>query len=115
MGVWTFVSGSSKLLQLWAMWALREPQLACDMLREALTWGLLTFACAARLCTTAMTSGDRQLLARFGALALLDLLILLTGLRYRSAGAALEGQKQQQQRRSQALERAGRRRQNRPR
>ncbi|XP_063078437.1 solute carrier family 66 member 3-like [Engraulis encrasicolus] len=74
----TFLSGSSKFTQLQCLWSTGEAGQI-----SALTWGLATYTCIARIFTTLLTTGDRVVLTRFVVLTALNGWVFLTVLYYR--------------------------------
>lgn len=77
----TFISGSSKYTQLQCLWAAGEAGQV-----SALTWAMSTYTCVARIFTTLLTTGDRQVLLRFLVLTSLNGWVLLTVVLYRWRG-----------------------------
>ncbi|XP_027855816.1 solute carrier family 66 member 3 [Xiphophorus couchianus] len=73
MSLCTFISAASKLTQLQCMWSSKDAGQV-----SALSWGMATYTCMARIYTTSVTTGDRQVLVRFVAMTLLNFWVLLT-------------------------------------
>lgn len=83
MSLCTFISATSKLAQLQCLWKTKDSGQV-----SALSWGLATYTCMARIYTTTVTTGDMQVLVRFIAMTLLNLWVLLTVLYYqRNSGS----------------------------
>lgn len=77
MSLCTFISAASKLAQLQCLWKSKDAGQV-----SALSWGMATYTCLARIYTTAVTTGDMQVLVRFIVITLLNLWVLLTVLYY---------------------------------
>ncbi|XP_054894356.1 solute carrier family 66 member 3 [Poeciliopsis prolifica] len=77
MSLCTFISAASKLAQLQCMWSSQDAGQV-----SALSWGLATYTCMARIYTTSVTTGDMQVLVRFVAMTLLNFWVLLTVIHY---------------------------------
>lgn len=77
MSLCTFISAASKLAQLQCMWRSKDAGQV-----SALSWGMATYTCMARIYTTTVTTGDMQVLVRFVAMTLLNLWVLLTVVYY---------------------------------
>ncbi|XP_026209817.1 solute carrier family 66 member 3 [Anabas testudineus] len=73
MSLCTFISAASKFAQLQCLWKTKDAGQV-----SALTWGMATYTCIARIYTTTVTTGDMQVLVRFIAMTLLNLWVLLT-------------------------------------
>lgn len=73
MSLCTFISATSKLAQLQCMWRSKDAGQV-----SALSWGMATYTCMARIYTTTVTTGDMQVLVRFVAMTFLNLWVLLT-------------------------------------
>ncbi|KAL2081779.1 hypothetical protein ACEWY4_021597 [Coilia grayii] len=80
----TVLSGSSKFAQLWCLWASGEAGQI-----SALTWGMATYTCIARIFTTILTTGDLQVVLRFCVLTALNGWVCLAVLYYRWRGKKL--------------------------
>ncbi|KAM9317738.1 solute carrier family 66 member 3 [Pholidichthys leucotaenia] len=81
MSVCTFISAASKLLQLQSLWRSGDGGQV-----SALSWGLATYTCLARIYTTMVTTGDLQVLVRFVVMMLLNLWVTLTVVYYQRCG-----------------------------
>ncbi|PWA16497.1 hypothetical protein CCH79_00004713 [Gambusia affinis] len=77
MSLCTFISAASKLAQLQCMWNSKDAGQV-----SALSWGMATYTCMARIYTTSVTTGDMQVLVRFVAMTLLNFWVLLTVIYY---------------------------------
>ncbi|XP_028250688.1 solute carrier family 66 member 3 [Parambassis ranga] len=77
MSLCTFISAASKFAQLQCLWRSKDAGQV-----SALSWGMATYTCLARIYTTTVTSGDIQVLVRFIVMTLLNLWVLLTVLYY---------------------------------
>ncbi|KAM7404024.1 hypothetical protein PAMA_004441 [Pampus argenteus] len=77
MSMCTFISAGSKLAQLQCLWKSKDAGQV-----SALSWGMATYTCMARIYTTTVTTGDMQVLVRFIVMTLLNLWVLLTVLYY---------------------------------
>ncbi|XP_008397917.1 solute carrier family 66 member 3 [Poecilia reticulata] len=77
MSLCTFISAASKLAQLQCMWSSQDAGQV-----SALSWGMATYTCMARIYTTSVTTGDMQVLVRFVAMTLLNFWVLLTVIYY---------------------------------
>ncbi|XP_014831678.1 PREDICTED: PQ-loop repeat-containing protein 3 [Poecilia mexicana] len=77
MSLCTFISAASKLAQLQCMWSSKDAGQV-----SALSWGMATYTCMARIYTTSVTTGDMQVLVRFVAMTLLNFWVLLTVIYY---------------------------------
>ncbi|KAM4723489.1 solute carrier family 66 member 3 [Anableps anableps] len=73
MSLCTFISAASKFAQLQCMWSTKDAGQV-----SALSWGMATYTCMARIYTTSVTTGDMQVLVRFVAMTLLNFWVLLT-------------------------------------
>ncbi|XP_053192346.1 solute carrier family 66 member 3 [Scomber japonicus] len=85
MSLCTFISAGSKFAQLQCLWKSKDAGQV-----SALSWGMATYTCMARIYTTTVTTGDTQVLVRFIAMTLLNLWVLLTVIYYqrRSSSSA---------------------------
>ncbi|KAM3594988.1 uncharacterized protein V6R79_016612 [Siganus canaliculatus] len=83
MSLCTFISASSKFAQLQCMWKSKDAGQV-----SALSWGMATYTCMARIYTTTVTTGDMQVLVRFIAMTSLNLWVLLTVLYYQRHSSA---------------------------
>ncbi|XP_034530168.1 solute carrier family 66 member 3 [Notolabrus celidotus] len=77
MSLCTFISAGSKFAQLQCLWRSKDAGQV-----SALSWGMATYTCMARIYTTTVTTGDMQVLVRFIAMTLLNMWVLLTVLYY---------------------------------
>lgn len=77
MNLCTFISAGSKFAQLQCLWRSKDAGQV-----SALSWGMATYTCMARIYTTTVTTGDMQVLVRFITMTLLNLWVLLTVLYY---------------------------------
>lgn len=77
MGLCTFISAASKVAQLQCLWRTKEAEQV-----SALTWAMACYTCLARIYTTAVTTGDTQVLVRFVVITVLNLWVLLTVVHY---------------------------------
>ncbi|XP_067469356.1 solute carrier family 66 member 3 [Thunnus thynnus] len=77
MSLCTFISAGSKFAQLQCLWTSKDAGQV-----SALSWGMATYTCMARIYTTTVTTGDMQVLVRFITMTLLNLWVLLTVLYY---------------------------------
>ncbi|KAM4625309.1 solute carrier family 66 member 3 [Polymixia lowei] len=78
MSLCTFISACSKFAQLQCLWRSKDSGQV-----SALSWAMAVYTCIARIYTTIVMTGDRQVLVRFVAMTLLNLWVLLTVLYYR--------------------------------
>ncbi|XP_071327561.1 solute carrier family 66 member 3 [Trachinotus anak] len=87
MSLCTFISAASKFAQLQCLWRSKDAGQV-----SALSWGMASYTCMARIYTTTVTTGDMQVLVRFIAMTLLNLWVLLTVLYYQrhSSGSKKE-------------------------
>ncbi|KAM9777988.1 solute carrier family 66 member 3 [Neosynchiropus ocellatus] len=83
MSLCTLLSAASKFAQLQCLWRSKDAGQV-----SALTWLLAVYTCAARIYTTAATTGDAQVLVRFVVTASLNAWVLLTVLHYQKRGSA---------------------------
>ncbi|KAM8833140.1 solute carrier family 66 member 3 [Synchiropus picturatus] len=83
MSLCTVLSAASKLAQLQCLWRSKDAGQV-----SALSWLLAVYTCAARIYTTAVTTGDVQVLVRFMVTTSLNAWVLLTVLRYQKRGGA---------------------------
>ncbi|XP_029972826.1 solute carrier family 66 member 3 [Salarias fasciatus] len=88
MSLCTFISAASKFAQLQCLWKSRDAGQV-----SALSWGMATYTCFARIYTTAVTTGDMQVLVRFVVITLLNLWVLLTVLYYQRRGGGSSAKK----------------------
>lgn len=77
MSLCTLISASSKFAQLQCLWKSKDAGQV-----SALTWALATYTCMARIYTSAVTTGDMQVLVRFIVMTLLNMWVLFTILYY---------------------------------
>lgn len=77
MSLCTLISAASKFAQLQCLWKSKDAGQV-----SALTWGLATYTCMARIYTSAVTTGDMQVLVRFIVMTLLNMWVLLTIMYY---------------------------------
>ncbi|KAG7226191.1 hypothetical protein INR49_014286 [Caranx melampygus] len=70
-------SAASKFAQLQCLWRSKDAGQV-----SALSWGMATYTCMARIYTTTVTTGDMQVMVRFVVMTLLNLWVLLTVLYY---------------------------------
>ncbi|KAM9708318.1 solute carrier family 66 member 3 isoform 1-T1 [Menidia menidia] len=77
MTLCTALAALSKFFQLQLLWKHGHAGQV-----SGLSWALATYSCLARIYTTSVTTGDRQVLVRFVLMALLNLWVLLTVLHY---------------------------------
>ncbi|XP_023690448.1 solute carrier family 66 member 3 [Paramormyrops kingsleyae] len=78
MSLCTFISAASKMTQLRCLWSSKDSGQV-----SALTWGLATYTCLARIYTTAVTSADTQVLVRFVVMTILNGWVTAAVLYYR--------------------------------
>ncbi|XP_065152552.1 solute carrier family 66 member 3 [Paramisgurnus dabryanus] len=78
MSLCTFISAGSKLAQLQCLWQSKDSRQV-----SALTWGLATYTCLARIFTTTITTGDTQVLVRFVVMSMLNLWVTATVIYYK--------------------------------
>ncbi|XP_076841729.1 solute carrier family 66 member 3 [Brachyhypopomus gauderio] len=78
MSLCTFISASSKLAQLQCLWATKDSSRV-----SALSWGLATYTCLARIYTTVVMTGDVQVLVRFVAMTILNFWVTATAMYYK--------------------------------
>ncbi|XP_062295709.1 solute carrier family 66 member 3 [Scomber scombrus] len=83
MSLCTFISAGSKFAQLQCLWKSKDAGQV-----SALSWGMATYTCMARIYTTTVTTGDTQVLVRFIAMTLLNLWVLLTVIYYQRRSSA---------------------------
>ncbi|XP_073322676.1 solute carrier family 66 member 3 [Pagrus major] len=77
MSLCTFISAASKFAQLQCLWRSKDAGQV-----SALSWGMATYTCMARIYTTTVTTGDTQVLVRFIVMTSLNMWVLLTVLYY---------------------------------
>ncbi|XP_053701038.1 solute carrier family 66 member 3 isoform X1 [Synchiropus splendidus] len=77
----TVISAASKFAQLQCLWRSKDAGQV-----SALSWLLAVYTCAARIYTTAVTTGDVQVLVRFMVTTSLNAWVLLTVLHYQKRG-----------------------------
>uniref|UniRef100_A0A8C7XYN7 Solute carrier family 66 member 3 n=1 Tax=Oryzias sinensis TaxID=183150 RepID=A0A8C7XYN7_9TELE len=80
MSLCTFISAASKFAQLQCLWSSKDAAQVSTS-----TWAMATYTCFARIYTTMATTGDTQVLVRFGVMTLLNLWVLLTVIYYQRA------------------------------
>lgn len=80
MSLCTFISAGSKFAQLQCLWKSKDSGQV-----SALSWGMATYTCLARIFTTTVTTGDRQVLVRFIVMTLLNSWVFATVLYYRKS------------------------------
>lgn len=85
MSLCTFISAGSKFAQLQCLWRSKDAGQV-----SALSWGMATYTCMARIYTTTVTTGDMQVLVRFITMTLLNLWVLLTVLYYQRRSSSLK-------------------------
>ncbi|KAL0969651.1 hypothetical protein UPYG_G00230300 [Umbra pygmaea] len=78
MSLCTFISAGSKFAQLQCLWQSKDSGQV-----SALTWGMATYTCFARIYTTTVTTGDTQVLVRFIIMTLLNSWVLATVLYFK--------------------------------
>ncbi|KAF4089859.1 hypothetical protein AMELA_G00043150 [Ameiurus melas] len=78
MSVCTLISAGSKLLQLQCLWRSKDSAQV-----STLTWALASYTCMARIFTTAVTTGDAQVLIRFVAMTVLNMWVTATVIYYK--------------------------------
>ncbi|NXG23559.1 PQLC3 protein, partial [Grallaria varia] len=78
MNLCTFISASSKLVQLQCLWQTKDSGQV-----SALTWSMSAYTCATRIFTTAVTTNDLAVLIRFITMLILNLWVTATILHYR--------------------------------
>ncbi|XP_058470832.1 solute carrier family 66 member 3 [Solea solea] len=77
MSLCTLISAASKFAQLQCLWRSKDAGQI-----SALTWGMATYTCMARIYTTTVSTGDTQVLVRFITMTFLNLWVTLTVLYY---------------------------------
>ncbi|XP_068194255.1 solute carrier family 66 member 3 [Antennarius striatus] len=82
MSLCTVISAASKVAQLQCLWRTKQAGQV-----SSLTWAMAVYSCAARIYTTAVTTGDMQVLVRFIVSTLLNLWVLLTALYYQRSSS----------------------------
>ncbi|CDQ59761.1 unnamed protein product [Oncorhynchus mykiss] len=87
MSLCTFISAGSKFAQLQCLWQSKDSGQV-----SALSWGMATYTCFARIYTTSVTTGDMQVLVRFIVMALLNSWVLATVLYYRKRAGEVQKQ-----------------------
>ncbi|XP_055721132.1 solute carrier family 66 member 3 isoform X2 [Salvelinus fontinalis] len=85
MSLCTFISAGSKFAQLQCLWQSKDSGQV-----SALSWGMATYTCFARIYTTSVTTGDMQVLVRFIVMALLNSWVLATVLYYRKRSGEVQ-------------------------
>ncbi|XP_070984441.1 solute carrier family 66 member 3 [Oncorhynchus clarkii lewisi] len=85
MSLCTFISAGSKFAQLQCLWQSKDSGQV-----SALSWGMATYTCFARIYTTSVTTGDMQVLVRFIVMALLNSWVLATILYYRKRAGEVQ-------------------------
>ncbi|XP_042181285.1 solute carrier family 66 member 3-like isoform X1 [Oncorhynchus tshawytscha] len=85
MSLCTFISAGSKFAQLQCLWQSKDSGQV-----SALSWGMATYTCFARIYTTSVTTGDMQVLVRFIVMALLNSWVLATVLYYRKRAGEVQ-------------------------
>ncbi|KAK6304551.1 hypothetical protein J4Q44_G00251370 [Coregonus suidteri] len=85
MSLCTFISAGSKFAQLQCLWQSKDSGQV-----SALSWGMATYTCFARIYTTAVTSGDMQVLVRFIVMTLLNSWVLATVFYYRKRAGEVQ-------------------------
>lgn len=90
MSLCTLISAASKLAQLQCLWRSKDAGQV-----SALTWLLAVYTCAARIYTTAATTGDLQVLLRFTVTTALNVWVLLTVLHYQNPSRSDRARKQE--------------------
>lgn len=78
MSLCIFIGAASKFAQLQHLWKTGDSGAV-----SALTWGLASYACVARIITTVMTTNDLILLIHLVTMLALNLWVTATVLRYR--------------------------------
>ncbi|XP_061110206.1 solute carrier family 66 member 3 [Conger conger] len=81
MSLCTLISAGSKFAQLQCLWQAKDSGQV-----SALSWGMATYTCLARIFTTVMTTGDTQVLVRFIVMAILNGWVTGVVLYYRRKG-----------------------------
>lgn len=81
MSLCTVISAGSKFAQLQCLWQAKDSGQV-----SALSWGMATYTCLARIFTTVMTTGDMQVLVRFIVMAILNGWVTAVVLHYRRKG-----------------------------
>ncbi|XP_035271083.1 solute carrier family 66 member 3 [Anguilla anguilla] len=81
MSLCTLISAASKFAQLQCMWQAKDSGQV-----SALSWGMATYTCLARIFTTVMMTGDMQVLVRFIVMAILNGWVTAVVLHYRRKG-----------------------------
>ncbi|XP_064158868.1 solute carrier family 66 member 3 [Anguilla rostrata] len=82
MSLCTLISAASKFAQLQCMWQAKDSGQV-----SALSWGMATYTCLARIFTTVMMTGDMQVLVRFIVMAILNGWVTAVVLHYRRKGS----------------------------
>lgn len=82
MSLCTVISAGSKFAQLQCLWQAKDSGQV-----SALSWGMATYTCLARIFTTVMTTGDMQVLVRFIVMAILNGWVTAVVLHYRRKGS----------------------------
>ncbi|TWW71691.1 solute carrier family 66 member 3 [Takifugu flavidus] len=85
MSLCTFISAASKFAQLQCLWRSKDAGQV-----SAITWAMASYTCLVRIYTTAVTTGDTQVLVRFFVITLLNLWVLLTVIYYQRRGRKSE-------------------------
>ncbi|XP_014066498.2 solute carrier family 66 member 3 [Salmo salar] len=85
MSLCTFISAGSKFAQLQCLWQSKDSGQV-----SALSWGMATYTCFARIYTTSVTTGDMQVLVRFIVMALLNSWVLASVLYYRKRAGEVQ-------------------------
>uniref|UniRef100_A0A4W5PL69 Solute carrier family 66 member 3 n=1 Tax=Hucho hucho TaxID=62062 RepID=A0A4W5PL69_9TELE len=85
MSLCTFISAGSKFAQLQCLWQSKDSGQV-----SALSWGMATYTCFARIYTTSVTTGDMQVLVRFIVMALLNSWVLATVMYYRKRAGEVQ-------------------------
>ncbi|KAG7466025.1 hypothetical protein MATL_G00160430 [Megalops atlanticus] len=81
MSLCTFISAGSKFAQLQCLWESKDSGQV-----SALSWGMATYTCLARIFSTIVTTGDMQVLVRFIVMAILNGWVTAMVLYYRRRG-----------------------------
>ncbi|KAI1895125.1 hypothetical protein AGOR_G00103070 [Albula goreensis] len=81
MSLCTFISAGSKFAQLQCLWESKDSGQV-----SALSWGMATYTCLARVFTTVVTTGDMQVLVRFIVMTVLNGWVTAVVLYYRRKG-----------------------------
>ncbi|XP_042357333.1 solute carrier family 66 member 3 [Plectropomus leopardus] len=87
MSLCTFISAASKFAQLQCLWRSKD----ADQV-SGLSWAMATYTCIARIYTTAVTTGDMQVLVRFIVMTSLNMWVLLTVLYYQRRSSSAKKQ-----------------------